>query len=115
MTEAFSPRLRAIAKDAAAALGTRIEVGVYAGLAGPQYETPAEVCLLRTLGADAVGMSTVPEAIQAKALGLEVAGFSCLTNFGAGMIDASLDHEEVMETGAEAAGKLVDLLEAGFS
>jgi purine-nucleoside phosphorylase len=85
--------------------------GVYAWLPGPQYETPAEVRMLRTLGADAVGMSTVPEAIQARALGIEVAGFSCLTNFGAGLSVEPLNHEEVIEVGAKAADQLVDLLE----
>jgi purine-nucleoside phosphorylase len=84
--------------------------GVYAGLLGPQYETPAEVRMLQKLGADAVGMSTVLEAIQARALGLEVAGFSCLTNWAAGLHTAPLAHAEVMETGARAASSLADLL-----
>ena len=84
--------------------------GVYAGLLGPQYETPAEVRMLQRIGADAVGMSTVLEAIQARTLGLEVAGFSCLTNWAAGLNDAPLAHAEVMETGAHAASALADLL-----
>ena len=85
--------------------------GVYAGLLGPQYETPAEIRMLQKLGADAVGMSTVLEAIQARALGLEVAGFSCLTNWAAGLNTGPLAHAEVMDTGARAAAALADLLE----
>ena len=87
----------------------RLYEGVYAGLRGPQYETPAEVRMLRTLGADAVGMSTVLEAIEARALGMRVAGFSCLTNWAAGMQE-SLDHEEVLETGRVAGRAMVELL-----
>ena len=83
--------------------------GVYAGLRGPQYETPAEIRMLRTIGADAVGMSTVLEAIQAKALGMRVVGFSCLTNWAAGMQE-TLNHEEVLEAGAAAADVMVKLL-----
>ena len=73
--------------------------GIYAGVPGPQYETPAEVRMLRVLGADAVGMSTVLEALEARALGLEVAGFSCLTNWAAGLGPEPLSHEEVLATG----------------
>ena len=85
--------------------------GVYAGLPGPQYETPAEIAMLRAIGADAVGMSTVLEAIQARALGLEVAGFSCLTNWAAGLSSEPLGHEEVLVMGKRAAGDLARLLE----
>ena len=82
---------------------------------GPQYETPAEVQMLSKIGADAVGMSTALEAIQARALGLRIAGFSCLTNWGAGLSDQPLSHEEVLETGLSCAGQLVDLLAATLS
>ena len=84
--------------------------GVYASLPGPQYETPAEVRMLRGLGADAVGMSTVLEAIQARALGLEVVAFSCLTNLGAGLGAGPLDHAEVLAAGGTAADSLARLL-----
>ena len=102
--------LRARFLAGAAAQGMRLHAGVYAGLRGPQYETPAEIRMLRGMGADAVGMSTVLEAIQARALGMEVAAFSCLTNWAAGM-DGPLSHAEVVEVGAEASGVLADLLE----
>ena len=85
--------------------------GVYAGLRGPQYETPAEVRMLRTLGADAVGMSTVLETIQARSLGLPVLAFSCLTNWAAGISPAPLNHLEVLETGKLAAQAMIGLLE----
>jgi purine-nucleoside phosphorylase len=92
--------------------GMLLHEGVYAGLRGPQYETPAEIRMLRTLGADAVGMSTVLEAIQARALGMKVSAFSCLTNWAAGMSPEELDHAEVLATGAAAAAEMMDLLEA---
>ena len=84
--------------------------GVYAGVRGPQYETPAEVRMLRTLGADAVGMSTVLEAIAAQAAGMEVAAFSCLTNWAAGVGNSPLEHGEVLATGRAAAGSMADLM-----
>jgi purine-nucleoside phosphorylase len=111
MSEVYSKHLRAHFSAGAESRGMTLHEGVYAGLLGPQYETPAEIRMLQTLGADAVGMSTVLEAIQARALGLEVAGFSCLTNWAAGLNDAPLAHAEVMETGAHAAAALADLLE----
>ncbi len=111
MSEVYSKRLRAHFSAAAKARGLALHEGVYAGLLGPQYETPAEVRMVQRLGADAVGMSTVLEAIQARALGIEVAGFSCLTNWAAGLNAAPLAHTEVMETGARAAAVLADLLE----
>lgn len=110
-SDVYSKRLRNGFAEQAGELGIDLNNGVYAWLPGPQYETPAEIRMLGTLGADAVGMSTVPEAIQARALGLEVAGFSCLTNFGAGLSGDPLAHEEVVEVGAKAADQLVNLLE----
>ncbi|MGC3990998.1 MAG: purine-nucleoside phosphorylase [Chthoniobacteraceae bacterium] len=91
--------------------GITLHEGVYAGLVGPQYETPAEIRMLKAIGADAVGMSTVLEAIQARALGVRVAAFSCLTNWAAGMGQETLDHSEVLATGREAAAQLWRLLE----
>ena len=97
-------------QEIAAGQGWSLGEGVYAGLRGPQYETPAEVRMLRTLGADAVGMSTVLEAIEARRLGLGVVGLSCLTNYAAGMPGARLDHADVVETGKEAAARMVRVL-----
>jgi purine-nucleoside phosphorylase len=111
LTETYSKQWRATFHNAAKSEGIALHEGVYAGLLGPQYETPAEVRMLRQLGADAIGMSTVLEAIQARALGLEVAGFSCLTNWAAGMGDAALSHDDVLETGKKAAAEFVRLLE----
>ncbi|MGK0187890.1 MAG: purine-nucleoside phosphorylase [Verrucomicrobiales bacterium] len=110
MTHVYDSKLRQEFMDAADACGTRIFAGVYAGLLGPQYETPAEVRMLGKLGADAVGMSTVLEAIQARALGLRVAGFSCLTNWAAGISPDPLSHEEVLETGGAAAERFLTVL-----
>ncbi len=97
-------------RAAATASGMPLHEGVYAGLRGPQYETPAEIRMLRTLGADAVGMSTVLETIQARSLGIPVAAFSCLTNWAAGITAAHLDHHEVLETGKQAAQAMIGLL-----
>ena len=110
MTEVYSADVRSSFKASALQQGIPLHEGVYAGLLGPQYETPAEVEMLRRLGADAVGMSTVLEAIQARAMGLEVAGFSCLTNLAAGLGDGSLDHSEVLDVGSRAADQMVELL-----
>ena len=110
MSEVYSPSLRGRFRDAAASDGMILHEGVYAGLVGPQYETPAEVRMLQRLGADAVGMSTVHEAIQARALGLETVAFSCLTNWAAGLNPEPLSHSEVIATGRSAAGKFVTLL-----
>lgn len=112
MTHVYSLASRAVFRAAAAELGMPLHEGVYASLLGPQYETPAEIRMLRTLGADAVGMSTVLEAIQARALGLEVCAFSCLTNWGAGIGQAELSHAEVTETGRDSASALIQLLHA---
>lgn len=111
LTEAYSPRLREIFRHAAAEASLPLHEGIYASLPGPQYETPAEIRMLRALGADAVGMSTVLETIQARALGVEVAAFSCLTNWAAGITGESLSHEEVTDTGRGAAGALIDILQ----
>jgi purine-nucleoside phosphorylase len=106
LTDAWSPRLRAAIKAAGEAEGVDLREGVYAGLIGPQYETPSEVRMLRGLGADAVGMSTVLECIAARWAGLEVCGVSLVTNAGAGYSGEPLSHEEVLEAGAEAGPRL---------
>lgn len=111
MSEVYSKRLRKIFTDAARKAGNPLHEGVYAAMPGPQFETPAEIRMLSRLGADAVGMSTVHEAIQAKALGMEVAGFSCLTNWAAGLSTSPLSHEEVTTAGKRAAGRIVDLFQ----
>ncbi len=98
MSEGYSKRLRAIAKDIAASQGLKLQEGVYAGLLGPSYETPAEIRMLRVLGADAVGMSTVSEVVIARHSGIEVLGISCISNMAAGILDQPLSHDEVMET-----------------
>lgn len=110
MSTAYDPEWRGLFHAAAVGSGTILHEGVYAGLRGPQYETPAEIRMLRTLGADAVGMSTVLETIQARALGLKVAAFSCLTNWATGITAAELDHHEVLATGKSAADTMVRLL-----
>ena len=111
MTEVYSSRLRAVADRAAKAIGLPLAHGVYAGLLGPSYETPAEIRYLRTIGADAVGMSTVPEAIVARHMGTEVLGISCITNMAAGVLPQPLDHAEVMETATRVRGHFIALLE----
>ncbi len=106
MTNAWSARLRDLLRAAGEAEEVSLEEGVYAGLLGPSYETPAEVRMLRTLGADAVGMSTVLEAIAARWAGIEIAGISLVTNPGAGYTGQPLTHEEVLAAGEEAAPRL---------
>jgi purine-nucleoside phosphorylase len=108
--DAWSPRLRALMRRAAHEAGIGLEEGVYAGLTGPQYETPAEVRMLRTLGADAVGMSTVLEAIAARWAGLELAGVSLVTNPGAGVTGQPLSHAEVLAAAAEAGPRFQALI-----
>jgi purine-nucleoside phosphorylase len=114
MSDVYSRGLRDFFRTLSADRGIPLHEGVYACVPGPQYETPAEVRMLRTLGADAVGMSTVFEAIQARALGLRVAAFSCLTNWAAGVTGEPLSHHEVMETGLQAAARLGTLLECAL-
>ena len=114
MSEIYDRGLRGLFRGLAAESGMHLHEGVYACVPGPQYETPAEVRMLRTLGADTVGMSTVFEAIQARALGLKVAAFSCLTNWAAGVTDQPLSHGEVMETGRQAASVLSRLLDGAL-
>jgi purine-nucleoside phosphorylase len=110
MTIAYSERLRRLAHEAAAAANVRLEDGVYIAVTGPSYETPAEIRAFRTLGADAVGMSTVPEAIVARHMGMEVAGISCITNMAAGVLPDPLVHEEVMATATRVRDQFVALL-----
>lgn len=114
-SEVYSSELRNLLRAESLELtGTKLAEGIYAWVNGPEYETPAEVRMLRTLGADAVGMSTVPEAIQARALGMRIVALSCLTNYGAGLSANPLSHEEVMEVGRAAATELFALLESAI-
>ena len=110
LTEAWSPRLRGLLHAAGGVEGVELEEGIYAGLLGPQYETPSEVRMLHGLGADAVGMSTVLECIAARWAGLEVCGVSLVTNAGAGYSGQPLTHEEVLEAGAEAGPRLARVI-----
>jgi purine-nucleoside phosphorylase len=111
MSEVYSQRLRDIADDVARVRGIAVAHGVYAALYGPNYETPAEIRFLRAMGVDAVGMSTVPEAIAARHMGLEVLGISCITNMAAGMLRKPIVHDEVLETAHRVRGSFVALLE----
>jgi purine-nucleoside phosphorylase len=110
MSEPYDAQLRAVAHEVALAQGLTLEEGVYFGLLGPTYETKAEVQMLSRLGADAVGMSTVPEVIVARALGLRVLGFSCITNLACGLAAAPITHQEVLETTARVAAQLQQLV-----
>lgn len=114
LSEAYSRECIDILCEAATELGLTHHQGVYAGLLGPTYETPAEVRMLRTLGADAVGMSTVPESIAANHLGVRVAGISCITNLAAGLSPRKLTHEEVIENSRLGASKMAKLLEVSI-
>lgn len=110
MSAVYSHDLQELVVDEAKAIGVEVRRGIYGALSGPSYETPAEIHLLRTLGADAVGMSTVPEAIVARHMGLEVLGISCITNMAAGISDEPINHEEVMATGDRVRETFAELL-----
>jgi purine-nucleoside phosphorylase len=110
MSDAYDPALREIAEKACWKAGVTVRKGVYLGLAGPSYETPAEIRMARTLGADVVGMSTVLEVIAARHLGLRCLGISCVTNMGAGVLKQKIDHREVLEVGARVQQGLLEVL-----
>jgi purine-nucleoside phosphorylase len=110
MTEPYDPGLRRLAREVASEQGIAVEEGVYAAVLGPSYETPAEIRMLERLGADAVGMSTVPEVIAARAGGLRVLGIALITNAAAGISGAPLDHDEVIAAGVEAADRFQRLV-----
>ncbi len=110
MTEVYSRSYQEIAIAAAGKIGLDLRRGIYCLLPGPHYETPAEIRMYRSLGADAVGMSTVPEAIVARHMGINILGISCITNLAAGMLDQPINHEEVMEMGARVGEKFKELL-----
>jgi purine-nucleoside phosphorylase len=112
MTQAYWKSYRQAALIEAKRLGIVVHEGVYTALSGPSYETPAEIRFLRTIGADLVGMSTVPEVIVARHMGLRVLGISCVTNMAAGILDQPIDHAEVMETGERVKTQFVALLRA---
>lgn len=110
MSHVYDPALQQILKDAAAECGIALQEGVYAQLTGPSFESPAEIRMLHTLGADAVGMSTVVEAIAANHMGMRICGISCVSNLAAGMTDHPLTHEEVQEAASVAAPKFTKLV-----
>jgi purine-nucleoside phosphorylase len=110
MTQAYWKPYREMALEAARTLGKTVHEGVYAGLLGPSYETPAEIRYLRTIGADLAGMSTIAEVIAARHMGIKVLGISCVTNMAAGILEQPLDHQEVLDTAERVQGDLVGLL-----
>ena len=110
MSEVYARDYQEIAVEEARGMNLELRRGIYAALSGPSYETPAEVRMLRTFGADAVGMSTVPEAIVARQMGIKVLGISCITNMAAGVIGEPINHDEVMETGARVHETFKELL-----
>lgn len=112
MSHAYSPELGALLERAGERAGVTLHTGVYAGLSGPTYETPAEIRMLRTLGASLVGMSTVPEVIALTHMGVECAGLSCVTNYAAGVSAAALDHSEVAQIANEAGPRLLALVKS---
>lgn len=112
MSNAYSRELLEIARNSARSLGIRLQEGVYASLSGPTYETPAEIRMLRKLGADAVGMSTVPEVLVARHMGMRVLGLSCITNMAAGITNDPLTHDEVVQTSEKAKSRFTALIES---
>jgi purine-nucleoside phosphorylase len=110
MSEAYPEHLRKLATEVAGKLGIRVREGVYLALSGPTFETPAEIRAFRTLGADAVGMSTVPEVIAMSHMNVSVLGISCITNMAAGILKQKLTHEEVMETTARVQKEFTGLV-----
>jgi purine-nucleoside phosphorylase len=112
MTQAYWKQYREIALGEAKRLGIEVHEGVYAALSGPSYETPAEIRYLRTIGAGLVGMSTVPETIVARHMSIRVLGISCVTNMAAGILDQTINHAEVMETGERVKTQFIALLRA---
>jgi purine-nucleoside phosphorylase len=112
MTRGYWKTYGEIALEEARRLAIDVYEGVYAAVSGPSYETPAEIRYLRTIGADLVGMSTVPEVIAARHMGIRVLGISCVTNMAAGILDRPLDHKEVLETGERVKGQFMALLRA---
>ena len=110
MTEVYSRTLQETVVEEANVLGIEVRRGIYAALSGPSYETPAEIHMLRSFGADAIGMSTVPEAIVARHMGMNVLGISCITNMAAGISDSPINHEEVMEIGNRVRATFTQLL-----
>jgi purine-nucleoside phosphorylase len=112
MTEAYSKRLRKLAKEVAARLNIKVQEGVYVANTGPSYETPAEIRMIRAIGGDAVGMSTVPEVIVARHAQMEVLGISCISNMAAGILDQPLTHDEVIETTEKVKADFLRLVKA---
>jgi purine-nucleoside phosphorylase len=112
MTDAYNSDLRRLVLEQAQTMGEKVYEGVYAAVAGPSFETPAEIRFLRTIGADLVGMSTVPEVIAARHMGVEVLAISCVTNMAAGMTGEKITAEEVIETGERVREKFLTLLMA---
>jgi purine-nucleoside phosphorylase len=110
MTEPYDARLREIAEKACWKAGVPVRKGIYIAFTGPSYETPAEIKMARTMGADAVGMSTVPEVIAARHMGIRVLGLSCLTNMASGVLKKKLDHREVLAVGEKVKTGLLDAL-----
>lgn len=110
LSTVYSPELQSVVIEAGSAMGLELRRGIYAALSGPSYETPAEIHMVRTLGADAVGMSTVPEAIVARHMSMNVVGISCITNLAAGVSNRPIDHSQVMQIGEGVRGAFTELL-----